>query len=237
MSAPRDWDELAAEIEERLGYSFQDRTLLATALTHASALRGGAVRGAERLEFLGDAVLDLAVADLLLTHFSDWDEGQLSKARARIVRGTMLAAKSDELRLGEVLRLGRGEEHTGGRAKSSILAATYEAVLGAIFQDGGFGRARAVVARHLSKELLENQVLTPDFKTLLQERTQAVWKRVPEYRVVEEQGPAHARRFVVEVRVQGRLLGTGEGPSKRDAAQRAAAEALGRLSELEVPPG
>ena len=135
-------------LEERIGYRFRDPTLLAAALAHSSALPTGVVRGSEQLEFLGDAVIDLAIADLLLRALPDLDEGRLSKRRAALVRTTTLADKARSLGLGDALVLGRGEERSGGREKDSLLAAVYESVLGAIYRDGGFQRARAVVARH-----------------------------------------------------------------------------------------
>ncbi len=219
-----------ANLEERLGYEFRSPALLRTALTHGSALPPGVVRAGERLEFLGDAVLALAIADLLLEAHPNWDEGQLSKRRASLVRETTLAAKGKERALGESLLLGKGEERSGGRSKASILACTYEAVIGAVFQDGGFERARAVIARHFAAEVVQGEsVGLRDWKTMLQEHTQDARQEVPEYRVVDERGPAHARWFTIEVRVGQCCLGQGEGASKREAEQQAARAALGRL--------
>lgn len=214
-------------LEDRLGYAFRDRNLLDGAVTHASALPAGVVRVGERLEFLGDAVLALAIAELLLDAFPDFDEGDLSKRRSSLVRTRTLAAKACEVGLDDAIRLGRGEERSGGRTKSSILAAAYEAVLGAVFRDGGFGAARALIARHFRDEIgggkdLEEQ----DWKTLLQERIQARLRVLPEYRLAEERGPAHARHFTVEVWVAGRCLARGEGSSKQEAEQQAARAAL-----------
>jgi len=215
------------DFEQRLGYEFRSPALLETALTHGSALPPGVVRVGERLEFLGDAVLALAIAELLLEAHPHWDEGKLSKARASLVRTATLAVKGRELGLGEALLLGKGEERSGGRTKTSILACGYEAVIGAVFQDGGFERARAMIARHFAADLLKGK--SPglrDWKTMLQERTQELLQATPEYRAIEEHGPAHAPSFVMEVRVGERCLGRGKGASKREAEQQAARAAL-----------
>jgi ribonuclease-3 len=225
MSAPRPDDDGA--LEERLGYTFLDHRLLEAALTHTSALPPGGVRAGEQLEYLGDAVLGLVIADLLLRAFPQLDEGELSRRRATLVRAPTLAAKAAALGIGPALRLGRGEDRGGGRAKASILASTYEAVLGAIYRDGGFERARAVITRHFTEELERGGVAgTPDWKTTLQERIQAEHRTVPEYRLAGEEGPAHARQFTVEVWVGDRYLARGQGTSKREAEQQAARAAL-----------
>ena len=225
MTAPMASEE-AARVEECIGYRFRERSRLVDALAHSSSLPPGVVRVSEQLEFLGDAVLDLAIADLLFTHFPTEAEGVLSKSRSRLVCTTSLAAKARELGLGDALQLGRGEDRSGGRDKESILAAAYESVLGAIYRDGGFARARAVIARHFAGELKAADLLeSRDWKTRLQEHTQANMRVLPEYRVVAEEGPAHARRFRCEVWVAGKMLATGHGVSKREAEQDAAAAA------------
>jgi ribonuclease-3 len=231
-------DDDRGPVERRIGYAFRDPGLLAAALTHASALPAGAVRASERLEFLGDAVLDLVIADSLLHRLPASDEGGLSKARALLVCERSLAAKAREIGLGDLLRLGRGEELSGGAAKDSILAATYEAVIGAAFLDGGFARARALVRRHFRSEIARGEPFGDrDWKTLLQERTQAELRALPEYATIEERGPAHAREFEVEVRVGGRSVGRGTGSSKRLAEQRAAHAALAAGEEPARRPG
>jgi ribonuclease III len=219
--------EQGAEVEDLGGYRFKDPSLRAAALAHSSSLPPGVVRQSEQLEFLGDAVLDLAIADLLLARFPGEAEGSLSKCRARLVCTTTLAAKARELGIGEALQLGRGEDRSGGRDKDSILAAAYESVIGAIYRDGGFARARTAVRRHFSEELRSDAILeNRDWKTILQEQTQARLRILPEYRFVAEDGPAHARRFRCEVWVAGVMLATGRGASKREAEQEAAAVAL-----------
>jgi len=219
-------------LEQKLGYEFRNRGLLDAALTHASALPAGVVRTSEQLEFLGDAVLDLAIADLLLQSFPQCTEGELSKLRAQLVRTSTLAVKARELGFGRALRLGRGEDRSGGRGKASILAATYEAVLGALYRDAGFQLVKAVVRRHFAREIAAARSLaSEDWKTILQERTQAQFRSVPEYRLVEQRGPAHARQFTSEVWVNGVCLASGDGASKRDAEQQAARAALAQLNE------
>lgn len=223
-----------------LGYAFRDRGLIEAALTHASALPAGTVRSAERLEFLGDAVLDLAVAALLLKAFPKEDEGRLSKRRSALVNAHALAAKARQLGLVALVRLGRGEDETGGRGKPSILGSTYEAVIGAVFLDGGYEAAESLVAAHFEQELRgEGFFAAEDWKTSLQERTQAALRIVPEYILVDERGPAHARHFTVELRLAGETVVSGEGTSKRAAEQQAARSALegGTLQEILVRLG
>ena len=216
-----------AHPEELGGYRFKNPSLRAAALAHSSSLPPGVVRESEQLEFLGDAVLDLAIADLLLAQFPEEAEGSLSKCRARLVCTATLAAKARELGIGEALQLGRGEDRSGGREKDSILAAAYESVVGAIYRDGGFVRARSAIRRHFAAELRSDAILeNRDWKTILQEQTQARLRLLPEYRFVAEDGPAHARRFRCEVWVAGVMLATGRGTSKREAEQEAAAIAL-----------
>ncbi|MBI2962374.1 MAG: ribonuclease III [Deltaproteobacteria bacterium] len=227
--------DAVAALEARLGHVFRRRDLLALALVHRSSLHGRGQNN-ERLEFLGDAVLDLAVSDLLMTRFSAADEGELSKRRAGLVNARALADRAAELDLGPVLRLGRGEERSGGRRKSSILAAAYEAVIGAVYLDGGFEAAREVVARHFAADLAPGSAASAiDHKTRLQEVTQRRFGETPQYSVVEASGPDHDRAYVVEIRVGGELRGRGAGKSKKEAAQRAALEALAVLDEAQPP--
>jgi ribonuclease-3 len=230
MSTPPADADIA--LEQRLGYTFLDRSLLDAALTHTSAQVAGAVRSGEQLEYLGDAVLGVVIADQLLEAFPALDEGELSKRRSMLVRAPTLAAKARALGIGQALRLGRGEERGGGREKASILASTYEAVLGAIYRDGGFERAKAVITRHFLEDLERGGVTgTPDWKTALQERIQARHRTVPEYRLAGEEGPAHARQFTAEVWVADQRLASGQGSSKREAEQQAARAALETLGE------
>ena len=215
------------ELEQRIGYSFRDRNNLIRALTHSSALNLGRPRVGERLEFLGDAVLGLVLSDLLIERYPESDEGQLSKFRASLVSTASFAGKARELELNRGLNLGKGEEKTGGREKASILAAVYEAVMGAIFTEGGYQQVRAVAALHFGAAIDHvSQLETTDPKTELQELCQQVNRVTPVYRVARETGPDHARWFVVDVLLGSTVLATGEGSSKRSAEQDAARRAL-----------
>lgn len=221
-----------SEFEYILQYSFQRRELLDLALTHRSSqLRPGQGHN-EKLEFLGDAVLGLAMSDLLMRHFPEASEGDLSKMRASLVNARVLALKAAALSLGQWLRLGGGEERSGGREKPSILAAAYEAVLGAVYLDGGFTPACGLVARHFTEDLEEkSQVASFDSKTRLQEITQKIFREIPIYSVIETRGPDHRRLFTSQVSIAGKLYGQGAGPNKKSADQAAALATLGMLKD------
>jgi ribonuclease-3 len=215
---------------ERLGYRFRDEALLRRSLTHRSFAGGDAVQHNEQLEFLGDAVLSLAMSELLLRRFPERSEGDLSKIRASLVNESVLARKASELGLGDDLLLGRGEDRTRGRDKPSILAAGYEAVLGAVFLDGGFAEAQKLVARHFGDAMeAHTTVGLQDYKTRLQELTQSRFREVPTYDLVRETGPDHDKRFVSQISVRGKVYGRGAGRSKKIAEQAAAMQALQRL--------
>lgn len=215
------------ELQARLGYQFRDEQALVAALTHASAVQASQVRVSERLEFLGDAVLGLVLSELLVARYPAYDEGKLSKCRAALVNTASFAAKTREIGLDAHLTLGKGEEKTGGRAKASILAAVYEAVMGAIFIEAGYNAVREVVEAQF-REAIDalDRATTTDAKTELQELCQQEFRVAPIYRVVEEVGPHHARRFVVDVLLGDHVLARGEGHSKRSAEQQAARQAL-----------
>jgi len=230
--------------EERLGYKFSTRELLERALTHSSAvpeLRAAGVEEAgyvllprdnERLEFLGDAVLELLTSEYLLSTFPEWSEGQLSKSRARIVNASSLEAAARRLGLGEHLRLGRGEEKTGGREKQTLLADAFEAVIAAIYLDGGLGAAREVLRKILFEQALEERgerIADSDRKSALQELLQGQGKPPAEYRLAGESGPDHQKVFQIEVWIDGEYMATGEGSTKKEAEQRAARRALEQL--------
>jgi ribonuclease III len=184
----------------------------------------------ERLEFLGDAVLDLAIADLLMRRFPEAKEGSLSKERASIVNGRTLAVKALEIGLGRAIRLGKGEEKSGGRDKTSILAATFEAVIGAIYTDGGLDPARRVVERLFADDI-GGPAAERDYKTELQEIAYRRFRSPPVYELVSARGPDHAKRFTTRIRIAGRELGVGEGGSKKQSEQAAARAALGRIDQ------
>jgi len=223
-------------LQTALRYRFKDPTLLATALTHRScAYERGDDAGAsyERLEFLGDALLGLLVSDWLYRDDSSAAEGVLSRRRQSVVRTSTLAHVASQLGLGEAIRLGRGEERTGGRQKQSLLADVFEAVLGAVYLDGGIRSARSFVGRQLGPALAETRGATwttDDFKTRLQEQTQARLQETPHYRIVSTTGPDHALEFVVEVRLGQSVLGQGRGSNRKRAEQDAARRALEKLS-------
>jgi ribonuclease III len=218
-----------ADLERILEYSFQRPELLITALTHPSATAPGEPHY-ERLEFLGDAVLDLAIADLLMRRFPDAKEGALSKERASIVNGRTLALKAIEIGLGHKMRLGKGEEKSGGRDKTSILAAAFEAVIGAIYSDTGLDPAKSVVERLFSDDI-GGPAAERDYKTELQEIAYRRYRAQPVYELVAARGPDHAKRFTTRIRVAGRDLGVGEGGSKKQSEQAAARAALGQIEQ------
>jgi ribonuclease-3 len=219
--------------EAGLGHRFVRPEHLAVALTHRSF--GTDEQNNETLEFLGDAVLALAVSDLLMEHFPEAREGDLSKMRAALVNASVLAAKAREAGIGRWLRLGRGEEKSGGRDKESILASAYEAVLGAIYLDAGYEAARRAVAAQFGDDVAaQSAAESRDYKTRLQELTQRLFRETPVYTLVEESGPDHEKRFVSEIAVGGRSCGRGIGRSKKMAEQAAAMAALAAL-ERERP--
>ena len=223
-------------LEERLGYRFENRELLERAITHRSAAheRGEGDLGNERLEFLGDAVLDLVVSEQLMQTDSAADEGTLSRARAAKVNTQALAERAMSLELGVALRLGRGEARQGGQTKPSILANVFEAVVAAVYLDGGLDAARALVHRVFPGLATGGEVWAlRDPKTRLQERLQAAGQELPSYEIAAEWGPDHAREFEAVVKLAGRVLGSGAGRSKRDAEQAAALRALEALGKEE----
>ncbi|MGE0491751.1 MAG: ribonuclease III [Vulcanimicrobiota bacterium] len=226
-----------ADLEQRLGYSFTDPARLILALTHESFVNEAepVVESNERLEFLGDSVLGLVVASYLFRTYPDLSEGDLARMKSHLVSTQHLAEKAAELELGEHLRLGRGEMLTHGRKRRSLLADALEAVIGAVYLDGGFEPARLLVIRLLRNDMDNSLGLRKDYKSALQEWTQSHFKELPEYLVLSEEGPPHERVFEVEVRFHDMRLGGGVGGSKRDASQVAAREALERIKEEEIP--
>jgi ribonuclease-3 len=223
-------------LERRLGYRFRDRGLLEHALTHKSRAQedaSGGVVDNESLEFLGDAVLGLVIAEMLFREFPHFQEGQKSKVKATLVSTTSLAALAEHLGLGEHLLLGRGEEKTGGRRKQALLADACEALIAAIYLDGGLDEARRFVLAELADEIarVRSPEFLRDFKSALQERVQASERPLPEYVITRATGPDHDKRFHVEVRVAGEMLGEASGRTKKEAEQEAARIALVRLAE------
>jgi len=223
------------ELQTRIEYRFRDRGLLEHALTHKSRAAedaSGGVADNESLEFLGDAVLGLVVADALFHQYPDFDEGQKSKIKAAVVSTQSLARHAERLRLGEHLILGRGEEKTGGRFKQALLADAYEALIAAVYLDGGLEAAETFLRRELKDAIDEGNAPTfaRDYKSALQERLQALGRPLPEYRVSGEAGPDHRKTFTVDVVVNGEVLGAATGRAKKEAEQEAARLALEHLS-------
>lgn len=221
-------------LEKRLGHRFKRPDLLDLALTHRSwANEKGEPEHYERLEFLGDAVLGLVTAEWLYERHPELPEGELSKLKAQLVsRASLAQYASERLELGESLKLGVGEERSGGRTKPSLLADSLEALFGAVHLDGGFDAARSVILSLLEETGGERQqLLESDAKTRLQEVTQALGLDLPEYKLVDSAGPDHNKVFTVECWVGGEPSGRGEGPSKKVAEQKAAADALAGMPE------
>lgn len=234
------------ELEAALGYRFTSRELLARAFTHrssvhekssgaatATAAASASIRDNEQLEFLGDAILGFVVSDALLAAHPGHPEGRLSKLKAQLVSASHLHAVASRLRLGEYLLLGRGEELSGGREKKALLANALEALIAALYLDGGIEPARRFVLQHIvgEAEPAAEQALAADYKSALQELAQSLKLAQPRYTIVGEHGPEHAKTFVVEVRVGRELVSRAEGPSKKSAGQKAAQELLRRLEQ------
>jgi ribonuclease III len=222
-------------LQQSIGYRFRDRGLLEHAMTHTSRANedvSGGVRDNESLEFLGDAVLGFIIADLLFNEFPEHDEGHKSKIKAALVSTTTLAQLAERLSLGEHLLLGRGEEKTGGRQKQALLADSYEALIAAIYLDGGIEHARAFVAREfaaLVEDARRAGSAGQDYKSALQELVQSQNAPLPEYRLVGTLGPDHRKLFQVEVVLSGEAVAEATGTSKKEAEQEAARLALEHL--------
>jgi ribonuclease III len=222
-------------LQQALGYRFRDRGLLEHAMTHTSRANedvSGGVTDNESLEFLGDALLGFVVADMLFRDFPEFDEGQKSKTKASLVSTAALARQAERLGLGDHLLLGRGEEKTGGRRKQALLADGYEALIAAIYLDGGIEPARAFIIRELGQKLEEvrrHGVGAQDYKSTLQEFLQSHDLPLPEYRLAGSLGPDHRKLFEIEVLVRGEPVASGTGPSKKEAEQDAARATLDKL--------
>lgn len=230
----------ASGLQKSIGYGFTRRDLLLEALTHKSFHHENpeeAPAHNERLEFLGDSVLGLIVARYLFAAEGGYPESMMSKIKAHIVKGAVLSEVAKEISLGDYLRLGKGEEETGGRQKTSILSNALEALLGAVYMDGGYEEARGLILR-LFKERLDRAMASGqfhDYKTELQEESQVLFRTLPEYRLVKEEGKEHKKIFTVEVFISGTGYGTGRGKSKKEAQALAAREALERIREGREP--
>lgn len=224
-------------MEAQIGLTFKSKSLLKQAFVHRSYLNenpGFPLPSNERLEFLGDAVLGFVVADFLYHKYPDQPEGVLTSLRAALVRAETLAIVARDLHLGDYLLLGRGEAATGGRGRQTILSRTLEALIGAMFLDGGLNPTRSFIITFVSRQLdrIQQQKLTKDYKSRLQELAQAELQATPTYRTVSAVGPDHAKVFTVEVMVGDRPLAQGSGYSKQQAQQEAARKALEEWGKL-----
>jgi ribonuclease III len=218
-------------LEKSLGYKFKNPALLKTALTHSSYANEFSTESNERLEFLGDAVLGLVVARLLYDNHPRASEGKLSKQRSAIVSRVNFAKFTRELGIDKHIILGKGEERTGGRDRESNLAGAFEAIIGAIYLDGGYRKVFKVISKLLKNSIDEKDIFA-DYKTKLQEIAQKKYKQIPRYKVVHEEGPPHKKCFHVEVKIMRRVLGEGMGSNKKEAEQSAAKEGLNKLGIL-----
>lgn len=224
-------------LEEKIGYAFRDRTLLENALTHSSYANEHRDKGMpsnERLEFLGDSILGLVVADHLYRTRPDLPEGDLTRIRAALVCENSLVEVAKGLDLGSYLKLGKGEESGGGRHRPSIQADAVEAMLAAVYLDGGIGQARKLVHSLVLNQERERTAAGRDFKTALQELVQRESGRVLSYRLAGESGPDHAKIFTMEVLLNGEPIGKGEGRSKKEAEQAAAKTAVLKMEKKTV---
>lgn len=232
---------MAEELEKKIGVKFKNKTLLKQALTHRSYLnehREKNQESNERLEFLGDAVLELWTTQQLFQSFNKFPEGILTNIRAAVVCTESLAETASQLQLGKYLLLSKGEEKNNGRENSSLLADTFEAIIGALYLDGGYEKVNEFLNQFLLAKLIKfgKSGNIKDSKTNLQELTQANYKATPYYKIVKESGPDHSKTFTVAVYLQDSLLTTGCGLSKREAEENAASEALTLIEKKCILP-
>ncbi len=223
-------------LENSLGYRFENKNLLIEALTHRSFFHenpGTAAAYNERLEFLGDSVLGFVIVEYLFLYNSRLTESVMAKTKSYLVKESVLSEIAVSLELGKYLRLGKGEESTGGRAKKSLLADATEAVLGAVYLDGGFETSRTLILKLFIEkiDIVIGSGEFHDFKTELQENTQLLFGTIPEYKMVKQEGAEHRKIFTVEVHISGEKFGTGKGKSKKEAETLAAKEALSRFGK------
>lgn len=222
-------DVLFSELEERIGYHFRNQALIYEALSHSSYAneKKKQRKSNERLEFLGDSVLSVVVSQYVFEHCTDLPEGELTKIRAALVCEKSLYQFALKIHLGDYLLLGKGEANTGGRERPSILADAFEAVIAAVYLDGGLEAARTHILHFIPKNIPEkHSMLFGDYKTALQEVIQKNPEERVDYQLIEESGPDHNKTFVVEVRLNSNTIGKGTGKSKKMAEQMAAKEAL-----------
>ena len=231
--------KLQREFEEKIGYCFQDGNLLAQALTHSSYANEhhlGKRADNERLEFLGDAVLEIVTSEFLFHRYPEYPEGELTRMRASMVCEPTLAFCTRELKLGKYLRLGKGEAQTGGRERKSILSDAMEALIGAIYLDGGFANAKEFIHRFVLNDM-EHKELFYDSKTILQEIVQGNYAEELSYHLLGEEGPDHDKKFIVEAKIGEQVYGKGRGRTKKSAEQEAAYETLLQLKKQDACTG
>jgi len=222
-------EQYVSQLQEKIGYIFRDKSLLETALTHSSyanEFKGNTVSSNERLEFLGDSILGMTVAKLIFMKYPAMPEGKMTKLRAELVCEKSLSAVAVELELGKCLRLGHGEEKSGGRVRSSILADAVEALLAAVFLDGSPEEAEKLVTAFIMTHAEPLKAGNTDYKTALQEMVQVKSRQTLSYNIVGEYGPDHMKSFTVEVSISGKTIGTGTGATKKEAEQNAARNAI-----------
>jgi len=227
-------EDKTSELEGKLSYKFSEPSLLIQALTHKSYANENRIEGVghnERLEFLGDTVLDFIISDFIMKLCPESPEGELSKLRAVVVSEANLSRVARDLGFGDYLLLGKGEEQTGGREKNSLLANALEAVIASLYMDGGLDVAYRFILDRFESDIrgMVANGLTYDYKTDLQEHCQSRFGALPKYSIVKESGPDHQKVFEVEILADGRTLGNGVGRSKKEAEQQAAREALEKL--------
>jgi ribonuclease-3 len=225
-----------ADLENNLGYTFKKKSLIKEAITHKSYAhekQKGSLSFNERMEFLGDSVLELIISEYIFTTYPEYTEADLSRIKAYTVQESTLAEIAKGINIGDCLILGKGEEMTGGRKKDSLLADAFEAVLAAIYLDGGYKKAKAFILRHLihKTDELSTKNFIFDFKTKLQEVAQAQFGVLPSYVIHKEEGPEHKKTFEVKVFINENYLGLGKGKTKKAAAQKAAEAALKKIKK------
>lgn len=221
------------QLETEIGYAFKDKDLILKALTHSSYANEKKMEKYnhnERLEFLGDAVLEVCTSDFLFKEYLDKPEGDLTRLRASIVCEPTLAECARAIHLSDFLILGKGEETTGGRYRDSIVSDAFEAVIGAIYLDGGIEEANKFIIRFVLNDI-ENKHLFYDSKTILQETVQKLYKKKVEYKLISEEGPDHDKKFNVQVLLEDTILGEGIGRTKRKAEQQAAYQAILKIRQ------
>ena len=222
------------EFEEKLGYSFKDKSLLELALTHSSyANENKLKKNNERFEFLGDSVLGFVTAEYLFTEYKNRPEGEMTKLRAAVVCEKSLFKFAEQIDLGKYILLGRGEDSTGGRNRPSVVSDAFEAVVAAIYLDGGMEAVKPYILRFI-KDAVKREASFKDNKSLLQEEIQKVKGNILTYEEVGEEGPDHDKTFIFKVSLNGEVIGEGKGKSKKEAEQNAAKAALARLKRREI---